>query len=90
MHNKITTEYRLEPCLFKAETLNTDKLYADFRYLLFFKICAHELQVEHGKYLNIAKQHRKCRECDVVKVELHFLDSCVKLTNLHSMLIKNV
>ena len=53
VYNKITTEYKLEPYL-----IHTKKF--EHRRAL-CRICAHDLQTERGRYLNIAKEDRKCR-----------------------------
>ena len=42
-----------------------------------------------ARHFNIVKKHRKNTECGVVEDELHFLDNCVKFTNLCSKLIKD-
>ena len=39
-------------------------------------ISAHDLQIETGRYANIAREDRKCRTCGGVVDELHFLNDC--------------
>ena len=54
-HNKITAEYKLKQYL--SQSRNFDHGQA----LCWLRICAHEVQIERGRYLNIAKEDRKCR-----------------------------
>ena len=41
-------------------------------------IHVHDLQIERGRYANIAREDRKCRTCGVAEDELHFLNECTR------------
>ena len=58
--------YRIEPYLLVCTKPEHRKALCRLR------ISAHDLQIEIGRYANIAREDRKCRTWGVVKDELHF------------------
>ena len=52
------------------------------------RISAHDLQIERGRYANIAREDRKCRTCGVVEDELHFLNDCTRYDLLSQKLLE--
>ena len=67
LYNKIRTEQRLEPYLINSQNFEHKQALSQLW------IYAHDLQTEHGRYLNIAKEDRKCGKCGVIEDELHLL-----------------
>ena len=53
------------------------------------RISAHDLQIERGRYANIAREDRKCRTCEIVEDELHFLNDCTRYDLLRPRLLDN-
>ena len=53
-------------CKFKADRLTVSK----------FRISAHSLAVERGRYSYIPKDKRSCAKCDTALIELHFFVFC--------------
>ena len=55
-----------------------------------FRTSAHELEIERGRYTNIARERRLCNHCSCRQVEneYHFLLICKKYTDLRSKYIK--
>ena len=75
--------YRTEPYLLVCTKLEHRKALCRLR------ISAHELQIERGRYANIAREDRKCRTCGVVEDELHFLNDCTRYDLLRQRLLDN-
>ena len=46
-----------------------------------FRISAHKLQIERGRYLGKNVEERKCTDCKVIEDELHFFCDCNKYNN---------
>ena len=53
------------------------------------RISAHDLQIERGRYANIAREDRKCRTCGVVEGKLHFLNDYTRYDLLRQRLLDN-
>ena len=55
-----------------------------------FRTSSHDLAIEKGRYLNIAREERICINCNtrLVENEFHFLCTCMKFTELRSKYIK--
>jgi hypothetical protein len=55
-----------------------------------FRISAHYLEIEQGRYINIPAEARLCPHCDQNKVEneIHFLLECPKYQNLRNYFYK--
>ena len=75
--------YRIEPFLLVCTTPEHRKA------LYRLRISAHDLQIERGRYANIAREDRKCRKCGVVEDELHFLNDCTHYDLLRQRLLDN-
>ena len=46
-----------------------------------FRISAHKLQIERGRYLGKNVEERKCTDCNVIEEEIHFFCDCYKYNN---------
>ena len=46
-----------------------------------FRISAHNLQIERGRYLGKNVEERKCTDCNVIEYEIHFFYDCNKYNN---------
>ena len=46
-----------------------------------FRISAHKLQTERGRYLGKNVEERKCTDCNVIEDEIHFFCDCHKYNN---------
>ena len=57
-----------------------------------FRISAHDLEIEKGRYYNIPPDKRYCKLCknDAVEDEIHFLLQCPKLETERLEFIKNI
>ena len=75
--------YAIEPYLLVCEKHKHRKALCRLR------ISAHDLQIERGRYANVAKEDRKCRTCSVVEDELHFLNDCTRYDLLRKRLLDN-
>ena len=75
--------YRTEPYLLVCTKLEHRKALCRLR------ISAHDLQIERGRYANMAREDRKCRTCGVVEDELHFLNDCTRYDLLRQRLLDN-
>ena len=64
--------YRIEPYLLVCAKSKHRKVLCRLR------ISAHDLQIERGRYANIAREDRKCRTCGVVEDKLHFRNDCTR------------
>ena len=60
--------------------LNTVKNFDQRKHITKFRISAHKLMIEQGRYLGIPSQNRFCVKCSTNEVEdeTHFLFSCTK------------
>ena len=72
LYCKIKNELKLESYLLniKSKSLRA--------YITKFRISAHELNIEKGRYVNIPRENRKCNCCNmnVLENEYHFLLCC--------------
>ena len=55
-----------------------------------FRLSNHKLMIEKGRYINMAKNERKCPFCSAVEDETHFLMTCGTYTILRNDLLDNV
>ena len=95
-YSEINNSRRLETyCLFKhsfsfehyLDYINEPK----FRIALTrFRISSHDLAIENGRYLNIARENRLCNNCETRQIEneFHHLLTCSKFSDLRSKYIK--
>jgi exonuclease III len=63
----------------------------DYKFQLCkFRISAHRLAVETGRYSKIERKHRVCKNCEINELEdeYHFILVCKKFVNLRSKYIK--
>ena len=58
------------------------------RIITKFRISAHKLEIEHGRYFNVAMEHRICKLCKLdIENEIHFLLGCPVLeTSRHNII----
>ena len=58
--------------------------------LIIFRVSSHKLQIERGRHLNIPRNERICRNCNLnmIENEYHFLLICPKYTDLRNKYIK--
>ena len=83
-YDTITTEYEMEKYL-KIE------LNRNYRVVLSkLRISAHELEIERGRYLGKKREERKCKFCNTIEDEVHFLDYCVQYKELRKELFDNI
>ena len=75
--------YRIEPYLLLCTKPEHRKA------LCILRISAHDLQVERGRYANVAREDRKCRTSGVVEDGLHFLNDCTRYDLLRQRLLDN-
>ena len=52
------------------------------RYICAFRISAHRLRIEHGRYCGEKPEDRLCDSCKVIENEIHFLWQCKKYDTL--------
>lgn len=57
-----------------------------------FRISAHQLRVESGRYVGLSRTLRICMNCalNVVEDEIHFLLNCPKITTIRELLFLNM
>lgn len=55
-----------------------------------FRISSHNLEIEIGRHLNIPREDRKCKQCNmnVLENEFHFLLVCPKYYNIRRQFLK--
>lgn len=79
--NKLRT-YRLFKNIFKFENYLIIGNYDQRKSLTKFRISAHDLEIERGRYTGIQQQNRICKICqNNVEDECHFLLKCEPLEN---------
>ena len=83
-YNKITNSYSLQPYLIKCK--NPKHRVALCR----LRLSAHDLEIERGRYHNIAANDRLCKSCTVREDEIHFLDHCSIYSGLRSNFLASV
>ena len=56
-----------------------------------FRLSSHNLEIERGRFLNIARDERHCKVCNMnsVESEYHFLLGCPKYSDLRQRYFKN-
>ena len=77
-YDDITSNYRMESYL--TLVINKNHRYA----LSKFRISAHDLMIEMGRYQNLSRDERKCLYCNEIEDEYHFLDKCLLFTKLRN------
>ena len=83
-HDMVSNQPKLEyfnmfKCEFKYEKyLNAIENNIFRKHLTRFRLCSHSLEIETGRYNNIARNDRKCKMCsqNIVESEYHFLLCC--------------
>ena len=77
-YSKFKSEFKFEKYL---QVVENDKLR---KTLTSFRISAHNLEIEHGRYQNIPREQTLCKLCNLKQVELeyHFLLICPCYTAL--------
>ena len=62
------------------------------RNLTCFRLSAHSLEIEVGRYSNVPRENRLCKYCNlnVVESEYHFLLTCPKYYDLRKKYIRNI
>ena len=55
-----------------------------------FRISAHDLAIEHGRFTNLPREQRICNHCNSLQIEseYHFLLICTKYADKRSKYIK--
>ena len=46
-----------------------------------FRISAHKLQIERGRYIGKNVEERKCTDCNIIEDAVHFFCDCNKYNN---------
>jgi hypothetical protein len=89
--DKLRTYVKFKYIFQKESYLNSIKNTAERALFTNFRISAHSLEIELGRYRNTPAEARLCPHCDLNKVdtEIHFLLECPKYQNLRNDLIKN-
>ena len=54
------------------------------------RLSAHDLEIERGRYSNLAPNDRTCRLCQAKEDELHFLDHCPLYENLRPKFLADI
>ena len=57
------------------------------RVLSKLRVSDHNLAIEKGRYFNIPRQDRLCKNCNVVEDESHFLLHCKTNSNLRENML---
>ena len=83
-YNSVSDNYQLEPYLIHIKHEKHRQALCKLR------ISAHDLLIEIGRHKNIPKQDRKCKYCDVIEDEIHFLDNCKIFNNIRTELISKI
>ena len=55
-----------------------------------FRISAHKLNIERGRYLNLKVEDRICNVCMVIEDEIHALCQCKKFSLLREQMYQTV
>ena len=55
-----------------------------------FRISAHKLNIERGRYLNLKVEDRQCSICNVIEDEIHALCQCKKFNVLRDQMYQTV
>ena len=55
-----------------------------------FKINAHKLQIERGRYISIKLEDRLCTSCNNVEDEIHLLCDCFKYMLFRTNMYRNI
>jgi len=95
-HSNINNSPRLQTYSLFKHTFALET-YIDFikekRYriaLTQLRLSSHHLEIERGRYTNIERNDRKCKQCNMnlVESEFHFILVCPKFRNLRSKYLK--
>ena len=55
-----------------------------------FRISAHKLNIERGRYLNLKVEDRQCSICNVIEDEIHALCQCKKFNVLRIQMYQTI
>ena len=55
-----------------------------------FRISAHNLNIERGRYLNLKVEDRQCSICNVIEDEIHALCQCKKFNVLRDQMYQTI
>ena len=55
-----------------------------------FRISAHKLQIERGRYVRKNVEDRLCNSCNKIDDEIHLLCKCVKYQSLRNNMFDNI
>lgn len=71
LYREIKIDFQLEPYLFRVPFYLS-------KYLLKFRTCNHKLDIEAGRYINLEKNERHCRNCNLNTIgdEFHLFYEC--------------
>jgi exonuclease III len=69
-YQSIKTEFKFEDYLTNVKNRNHRKAFTAFR------ISAHRLMIEQGRYTNLERQDRLCSACGTIEDEMHLLQDC--------------
>ena len=83
-YQKFKFNFRREIYLNEVENKNRR------RYLTKFRISAHNLEIEMGKYKNKPRDERLCSGCLKVEKEVHFLFECNSYSTLRDDFTKSI
>ena len=77
---KMRTYYKFKPTFKKEIYLNVIRNRDVRKCLTRFRISAHDLEIEKGRYKNIKSDKRICKNCQTLEIEdeFHFLIRCPK------------
>ena len=76
------TYYKFKPFFKKEMYLNAIKNRDIRKSFTRFRVSAHDLEIERGRYKNIKSDNRTCKHCQMLEKEdeFHFLIACPKYT----------
>ena len=87
--NKKLALYKDIKNVFKFEEyLDSIKHYNQRRCLTKFRISSHKLNIERGRYVNINRNERLCKQCESQNIEdeFHYLMKCPKYSDIRKKL----
>ena len=83
-YNTITSNYALKAYLMEC------KIPKHRVTLCRLRLSAHDLEIERGRYRNLAPNERICQLCAIKEDEQHFLDHCPLYGQLRSKFLSNI
>jgi hypothetical protein len=88
--NRKLRTYRLFKVCYEREKYLDLENVSHRKLLTKFRISAHNLYIERGRYKNIKCEHRICKLCNMNEVEdeYHFFMTCTYYTELRNSLLK--